>query len=306
MVGGSVEKRITTIKRGPYAELRRKKTEILMLLPSILILALISIFPLVYMIYMSFMNFTVSIDTPTYFGIGNWIRIFEDDVFWGSWGRTIRYSLGAISIEMVLGIAVALLIYQVPRGRNLIITLWMLPLFVAPIVAGLLSRFLLNSTYGLYAWLFQLVGINKEILGETSTAMWAVTLIDVWEWTPLVTIIVIAGLQSMPQEPQEAALMDGAGYVQRLRYVVLPLIASPIVVALLIRSMDVLRFVDVIRIATGGGPANSTKIIGFHLLDVAFRFQNIGAAAALGLTMLVVTIGLGKLFTRFMLKGNRG
>ncbi len=285
--------------------LRHKKTEILMLSPSLLLLAVISFFPLAYMIYMSFMNFTVSIDTPTYFGIGNWIRILQDDVFWGAWGKTIHYAMGAICIEMVLGIGVALLIFHAPHGRNLILTLWMLPLFVAPIVAGLLSRFLLNSTYGLYAWVLQLLGVHKEILGDLSTAMWAVILVDVWEWTPLVTIIVIAGLQSMPQEPLEAALIDGASYTQRLRYVVFPLISSPIVVALLIRSMDVLRFVDVIRIATGGGPANSTKIIGFHLLDVAFRFQNIGAAAALGLTMLIVTILLGKLFTRFMMKGTR-
>jgi multiple sugar transport system permease protein len=293
------------MKRSLYTGVWRKRVELAMLTPSILILAIISIFPLLFMIYMSFMNFSAGMDTPTFFGIGNWLRILQDDVFWSSWGRTIYYTLGALGSEMVLGILVALLIYNLPSvGRNLIITLWMLPIFVAPIVAGLLARFLFNSTYGLYAWLLQLLGVHKEILGDVSTAIFAVIFVDVWEWTPLVTMIVLAGLQSMPQEPLEAALLDGASYTQRMRYVVFPLISSPIIVALLIRSMDVLRFVDVIRISTAGGPANSTKIIGLHLLDVAFRFQNIGAAAALGLTMLLATIMLGKLFIRFMGRGS--
>jgi multiple sugar transport system permease protein len=300
-----VSNRPERIKRALYTALWRKRVELAMLTPSIIILAVISIFPLLFMIYMSFMNFSAGTDHPTYFGIGNWLRILQDDVFWSSWGRTIYYTVGALGSEMVLGIAVALLIYSLPSvGRNLIITLWMLPIFVAPIVAGLLARFLFNSTYGLYAWLLQLIGVNKEILGGVSTAILAVIFVDVWEWTPLVTMIVLAGLQSMPQEPLEAALLDGAGYSQRLRYVVFPLISSPIIVALLIRSMDVLRFVDVIRISTAGGPANSTKIIGYHLLDVAFRFQNIGAAAAIGLTMLLATILLGKLFVRFMGRGS--
>jgi multiple sugar transport system permease protein len=176
----------------------------------------------------------------------------------------------------------------------------MLPLFVAPIVAGLLWRFLLDPTYGLYNWFLQLLGVNIQILGDPSYAMPAVIMMDVWEWTPLITIIVLAGLQSVSHEPLEAAEVDGASGWQKVRYILLPMVRRMIVVALLIRSMDILRYVDVITITTEGGPADATKTIGYYLMQVAFRFQDIGTAAALGLTMLVVSIMLGRFFIRVL------
>jgi multiple sugar transport system permease protein len=279
------------------------KTEFWMLLPSMIILAIISIFPFLYLIYASLMDYSLSIDEPVFNDLHNWTRIMKSDTFWASWGRTALFAAGGLTIELVLGVALALVIYELPKGRNIVITLWMLPLFVAPVVAGLLGRFLLNSTYGLYAWFLQLLGIETEILGDVATAMPAVILMDVWEWTPLITLIVLAGLQSMPEEPLEAAEVDGASYWQKLRYVILPLVSNTIFVALLIRSMDILRFVDTIKITTEGGPADTTKTIGFYLLEVAFRFQDFGTAAAIGLTMLFVTILFGKLFVRLMTKG---
>ncbi|MFC4766763.1 carbohydrate ABC transporter permease [Effusibacillus consociatus] len=282
---------------------RRNKTEFWMLLPSMIILAIISIFPFIYLIYASFMDYALSIDEPAFNNIQNWLRVFKSETFWGSWGRTGIFAMSGLALELLLGVGLALLIYYLPKGRNLIVTLWMLPLFVAPVVTGLLGRFMLNSTYGLYAWFLQLLGINTEIFGNVSTAMPAIILMDVWEWTPLITIIVLAGLQSMPEEPLEAAEVDGADFLQKLRYIILPLVYQTILVALLIRSMDILRFVDTIKITTEGGPADSTKTIGYYLLEVAFRFQDFGTAAALGLTMLFVTIWLGKAFVKLMTKG---
>lgn len=294
------------LKGTAYRVPRRKtrfNTEFWMLLPSMIVLAVISIFPFIFLIYASFMDYSLSIDAPTFADVHNWVRVFKSETFWSSWGRTAIFAIGGLAVELILGVALALLIYQLPKGRNLVVTLWMLPLFVAPIVTGLLGRFLLNSTYGLYAWFLQLIGVNKEILGDVATAMPAVILMDVWEWTPLITIIVLAGLQSMPEEPLEAAEVDGAGIFQKFRYVILPLVSHAIFVALLIRSMDILRFVDTIKITTEGGPADSTKTIGFYLMEVAFRFQDFGMAAAIGLTMLIATIAIGKLFVKFMVKG---
>lgn len=293
----------------PSVRVQRKKgpgkwsTEFWMLLPSLVLLAMISIFPLMYMIYASMMDFTLSFDEPAFNGLKNWKNVLTSDTFWASWGRTAVYALCGLSLEMAVGVGMALLIHQLPRARNAILTLWMIPLFVAPVVVGLLGRFMLNSTYGLYAWLFRLIGVETEILGDVSTALPAIILMDVWEWSPLITIIVYAGLQSLQEEVLEAAEVDGAGYWRKLIHVVFPLISRTVVLALLIRMMDIFRFVDTIKIATEGGPADSTKIIGFHLMEVAFRFQDLGSAAALGLTMLFVTIILGQLFVRFMRKG---
>ncbi|MTI81084.1 MAG: sugar ABC transporter permease [Firmicutes bacterium] len=275
-------------------------TENLMLAPAITVLASITIFPFLYLIYASLMDFALAMDDPTFAGLRNWVRLFKDPAIAQSWKVTLIYAVVGLGLEVIIGVGVALLLYATPWGRNIFVTLWMLPIFVAPVVAGLLGWFMLNSSYGLYAWVLQLVGINTDIFGNVATALPAVILIDVWEWTPLITLIVLSGLQSLPSEPLEAAEVDGASYWQKLRYVILPLSARIIVVAMLIRSMDIMRFIDTIFITTAGGPADSTKIIGLRLFEVAFRFMDIGYAAAIGLSMLFVTILLGQAFVKVM------
>ena len=135
-----------------------------------------------------------------------------------------------------------------------------------------------------------------DILGSPTSAFLAVTLMDVWEWTPLIALIVLAGLTSVPKPVLEAAAMDGASYFKRLRYIVLPMIAGVMIVALLIRSMDAIRYFDIITNTTNGGPADATKIVPIRLYETAFRFFDLGYAAAIGLSMLVVTIIMANVF----------
>jgi len=287
----------------PHKRAKWNRTEFWMLLPSMIVLALISIFPFFFMIYASLMDYSLSLDEPVFAGLDNWRRILTSETFWHSWGRTAVFGVSGLVLQLAVGVLVALLMYYIPKGRNLILTLWMLPLFVAPVVAGLLWKYLLDPTYGLYDWVLKQFGLNTQILGDVSTAMPAIILMDIWEWTPLITLIVLAGLQSVPTEPLEAAEVDGASGLQKIRYILLPMVRRMIVVSLLIRSMDILRYVDTITITTEGGPADSTKTIGYYLMQVAFRFQDMGTAAALGLTMLVVTIIMGNFFVKIMKKG---
>jgi multiple sugar transport system permease protein len=166
---------------------------------------------------------------------------------------------------------------------------------------GLLGRFLVDPTYGLYAWVLDVTGLfTGNVLGSQGAALAAVILMDVWEWTPLITIIVLAGLSSMPQEIFEAAMVDGANYRQRLRHMVMPFISGVVIVALLIRSMDAIRFFDIIFITTNGGPADSTEIIPIRLYETAFRFFELGYAAAIGLGMLAFSILIANLFLRIL------
>jgi multiple sugar transport system permease protein len=280
-----------------------RMTERYMLAPALIVLAIISIFPLLYMFYISMFDFTLSVNNPTFVGLSNWVRVLKSSTFWSSWQRTGVIAGTGIVLQMLLGIGVALIIYQLPKGQNLVLTFFMLPVFVAPIVAGLLGRFLLNSTYGFYAWILGFFGYSGEVFATPTGAVIGIIAIDVWEWTPLITMIVLAGLQSMDTEALEAASIDGATYLGRLRYVVLPLASRTILVALLVRMMDILRYVDTVKIITEGGPADATKIAGYHLMEVAFRFQNFGQAAVLGIIMIVVISILGKLFIRLMGKG---
>jgi multiple sugar transport system permease protein len=273
-----------------------------MLSPALIVLAAVSIFPFVYIIIMSLSSVRliggISFD---WVGLDNWTRLFSDEAVGASWLRSIVFFVASVGLQMVLGIGIALAIYETRRGRNIITSLVLMPMFMAPVIVGLLGRFLTDSTYGLYAWALDEIGLyNGDILGSTTSAFIAVTLMDVWEWTPLIALIVLAGLASMPRQVLEAAEMDGASYWSRLRDIVLPMLSGVIIVALLIRSMDAIRYFDIITNTTNGGPADATKIVPIRLYETAFRFFDLGYAAAIGLSMLAVTIVIANLFVRVL------
>jgi multiple sugar transport system permease protein len=277
-----------------------------MLLPSLIALAALSLFPFVYLIWMSLCDVSLLGGIHlSFIGAANWQALLVDRQMWASWGTTLVYVGGTLIVEVVLGIAVALAITGLPVLQNTVLTLVLFPMFVAPVVVGLLGLYLTNSTYGLYAYVLHRFGffLNADILGQTSSALPAVMLMDIWEWTPLIVMIVAAGRSALPREPLEAASIDGASGWNRLRYIVLPMLRPTILVALLIRSMDAIRYYDIIWVTTAGGPADSTKVIAIRLYETAFRFFNLGYAAAVGLTMLVVTVILGKVFVRYMTRG---
>jgi len=269
-----------------------------MLTPALAVLAAVSIFPFIYIILMSLSRVgLIGGISLEWVGLDNWTRLFSDGAVWGSWVRSVVYFVLTVGLEMTLGVTMALAINEIVRGRSVLTSLMLLPMFMAPVIVGLLGRFLTDSTYGLYAWFLSETGIySGDILGSPKSAFLAVTLMDVWEWTPLIALIVLAGLTSVPKPVLEAAAMDGAGYFKRLRYIVLPMISGVMIVALLIRSMDAIRYFDIITNTTNGGPADATKIVPIRLYETAFRFFDLGYAAAIGLSMLVVTIIMANLF----------
>ena len=277
-----------------------------MLVPVLLLLAVISLFPFFYIVWMS-LN-TVSLINGISFdfsGLANWTRMFTDEIVGAAWARAALYFVATVGLEMVLGIAIALLVHELVWGQNLVLSLILLPMFMAPVIVGLLGRFLTDSSYGLYAYALRELGIfESDILGTASSALPAVILMDVWEWTPLIVLIVLAGLASVNQYVIEAAKVDGANYLERLRYIVAPSIAGVVIVALLVRSMDAIRYFDIITVTTNGGPGNTTKIIPIRLYETAFRFFDLGYAAAIGLGMLVFSILVANVFVRIL--ENRG
>jgi multiple sugar transport system permease protein len=271
-----------------------------MMAPALIVLALLSLFPFIYIVLMSLSRVGLigGIDLH-WAGLHNWSRLFTDETVGAAWLRSIVYFVLTVGLEMLLGIAIALLVHGLVWGKNLVISLVLMPMFMAPVIVGLLGRFLTDSTYGLYAWFLRETGLfSGDILGGTKSAFIAVTLMDVWEWTPLIALIVLAGLSSLPGPVLEAARVDGATYWQRLRHIVMPMIMGVVIVALLVRSMDAIRYFDIIYNTTNGGPADATKIVPIRLYETAFRFFDLGYAAAIGLSMLAVSILLANLFMR--------
>jgi multiple sugar transport system permease protein len=282
--------------------MRRLSFEVKMMSPALLVLAALSIFPFVYIIWMSLsaVGLIGGIDLR-WVGLDNWSRLFTDSAVGASWLRSIVYFVATVGLELVLGIAIALVVHELVWGKNIALSLILMPMFMAPVIVGLLGRFLTDSTYGLYAWVLKETGLyGGDILGSTTSAFVAVTLMDVWQWTPLIALIVLAGLASMPGQVLEAAQVDGATYWQRLRHIVLPMIAGVIIVALLIRSMDAIRYFDIITNTTNGGPADATKIVPIRLYETGFRFFDLGYAAAIGLSMLAASILIANVFLRVL------
>jgi len=192
------------------------------------------------------------------------------------------------------------LILNRSKWEKLLVTVFLMPMMMAPVIAGLVWYYLFNSTFGWYHWLMQSLGIlgDKSILGDKATAMWGIVIVDVWQWTPLIILIVLAGLKRVPRDQLEANMVDGAGEIRNFFSITLPNLYPFLLIALLLRFMDNFRFIDAILVLTGGGPANSTKILPTYLFDVSFTFFKLGRGAAIALTLLAVTIILGMILVK--------
>jgi len=269
--------------------------------PGITLLGVLSIIPLVMLILMSFSKVRLLGGLRLEFaGLDNWARAFGDVELWKSWATTLAFFVSTLGIELVLGVAIAVALNRLVRGRGLVLPLILLPMFVAPSIVGLLGRYLLDPTFGLYANLLQSIGITQDVLGHPVSAFAAVVLMDVWEWTPLIALITLAGLSGVNPSVLEAASLDGASEWKKFWHMVLPSIRPILLVAILIRSMDAVRYFDIIYVTTNGGPADATKIIPVRLYEAAFRFFDLGYAAVIGIMMLVLTILIARFFVRLM------
>ena len=274
--------------------------------PALIVLALLSLFPFLYIVLMSLSRVGLigGIDLH-WAGLDNWTRLFSDRVGRRRLGALDRllHPHGRAGDDARHRHRAARLRDSI-WGKNLVISLVLMPMFMAPVIVGLLGRFMTDSTYGLYAWVLRETGIyTGDILGSTTSAFIAVTLMDVWEWTPLIALIVLAGLSSMPKPVHRGRARSTARrYWQRLRHIVLPMISGVVIVALLVRSMDAIRYFDIIYNTTNGGPADATKIVPIRLYETAFRFFDLGYAAAIGLSMLAVSILIANLFMRMLRK----
>jgi multiple sugar transport system permease protein len=282
----------------------RSSTEFYMILPAMIILAIITLFPFFYTIWLSLMSYPmIQMSQIKFTGLANWARMFRDPNIRTYWWVTFKYAASALTIEMVVGIMAALFLSKLKIFQDLITTIIIAPLFFAPVLVGLLGRFIYHDSYGIYTHFFHSMGLFKEksLFGTTSTALPILIGLDVWEWTPLVILIFLAGLKALPKDPFEAAAIEGANAWNILWRLTMPMMKSVIFVALIIRTMDILRYFTVFLVTTRGGPANSTKIMSIGIYDAAFQAYRMGYAATMTLTMLFLTIILGNIFVKFFL-----
>jgi len=269
--------------------------------PAFVALIVVLIYPLGYALWLSFHQWTLRTfrQGVPFVGFQNYIDLFSNPDFLNSLKITFTFVFCAISIEFVLGMGLALLLNHDLKGKNFYRAMILLPMMCTNVVIGLTWRLLLNYQYGLVNYYIGRVGIPPvEWLSSPQVAMASVVLVDVWNTTSFVALMLLAGLQSLPEEPFEAAKIDGASGWQTFFYLTLPLLRPFILVALLWRFIDTFRIFDVIYLLTAGGPARVTETVSIYVYRYGFQSFNLGKAAAASFTMLLIMLVIAGIMAR--------
>lgn len=260
-------------------------------------------YPIVYMVWGSFRSWdpSQSITETDFVGLANYMKLLADPAFHESFWVTLVFAFSVVSVEMVLGVGLALLLDRKIRGMSLLRTLFILPMMIAPVVVGLVWRYMFHQTYGTFNRFLDSVGLPRvDWLGQNP--LLSVIIADIWQWTPFIFILSLAALQSLPRSALEAARIDGATPLQQIWHVKLPLMAPVLIVTLLLRLIDAFKVLEVILVLTGGGPGLKTEILALRIARTAREFRELGEAAAMSnlLLMLLMVLTLGMFaFTRW-------
>ncbi len=265
------------------------------ILPAVAIMVAGLVYPVLQAFYLSLYDWKIGTkfeDAP-FVGIRHFIRMVSDENVHESVWVTLRFGFWTITIEMFLGVALALLLEKPIRGASLFRTIFILPLMISPVVVGLIWRYLFDARIGWINYYLGKVGIEPQVwLGNADLAFFAIVFTDIWQWTPFIFIIVIAGLQALPSEILEASKIDGANWWQHILFVKLPMIRSILLIALLLRLIDVFRALEVMYILTGGGPGRATELLSLHIYNRAFETQQLGYASAISVLLILIVFAL--------------
>ncbi len=259
----------------------------LLIAPALVLMAAVSIYPLFYGIRASLSTYRYG-RAFGFAGLENYRRVLGDGVFWQAIYTTLKFVILAVSIETVVGVGLAVLLARDLRFAGVIRTGLIIPMAVAPVVVGIVWRLIYASDVGIVNPLFQLFGLSApDVLSRGTSAFLGLVVVDAWEWSPLIMLIVLAGLNGLPRDPIEAARVDGAGELRVFFDHTLQLVRPVLLVAIVLRTIDAIGTFDQIFVLTKGGPGTSTQLIAIYGYNTAFRFSQYGQASAMLLMVLV-------------------
>ena len=274
-----------------------KQTPYLFLLPSILILAFTSLYPICYSIYYSFFNWRWG-DEKDFIGVKNYITLLSDKEFWIIIKNTFVFAFFACFFEIVIGVLLAIYIDRIKIGSTIIRTILLIPLMVSGISVTMLFKVMLDNMFGIIPYFLSFIGIKSNFFGSYTAAMPTIIGLDVWWQTSFVFIIILAGLKSIPNEPIEAAKMDGASEWEITRYIRLPMIKSLLFLVLIFRSIDTLKVFDIVWGTTGGGPGLATEALQTYAYRVAYSFLEMSKSMTIMVLFSIVVIFLTILYSK--------
>ena len=272
-----------------------RATPYLFLAPAAAIMAVALLYPVAYMVYATFLDWNPSqrIGEAEFVGLRNYAFLLQDESFRESFWVTVRFAAIVVGAEMVIGVGLALLLDRRVRGMSFFRTVFIMPMMIAPIVVGIMWRYMYHPSVGPFNRLLKAVGLEPvPWLSDGSWAFASVIIADVWQWTPFIFILALAALQSLPRSALEAARMDGASEWQQIWLIKLPLMAPVLVVTMLLRLIDAFKVLEVILVLTNGGPGLSTEILSLRISRTASEFRELGVAAAMSNLLLLLLLAL--------------
>ncbi len=272
------------------------------ILPALVVLVVGLIIPVGRAFYLSFFDWDMGTpwESAKSIGLDNYVRMWADESVRNSMAVTLKYTFFTTLIEMILGIGLALALEKPIRGASLFRTIFILPLMMSPIIVGLIWRYMLDGRTGVIPYYVERLGeiipalqslgfVRHAYLAETNLALPAAIGVDIWQWTPFIFIIILAGLQALPDDVMQAAYIDGANWFQMTVLVKLPMMLPLIIVTLLMRVIDVFRALEVLFIMTFGGPAQATEVLSVKIYKTAFAAQNLGYASTISMLLIAIT-----------------
>ncbi|MFE9048911.1 carbohydrate ABC transporter permease [Streptomyces rubiginosohelvolus] len=274
-----------------------------MLAPAVLFVGLMIVFPLVFTLNLSLTDAFGAVNADSaHIGLRNFGDALGDTRrFWPAARRTLVFTVGAVALETVLGLALAMLMRKPFKGMRWVRTVLIIPLLATPVAIGILWLLILDPTNGIANHLLEAVGLpRQEFLGSVGQSLPTLMLIDVWQWTPMMTLLLLAGLTTLPEEPEEAALMDGANAWQRFRHVLLPMLGPTLATALVLRAVDALKTFDLLYATKGAGGGSDFEVetLNVYAYGLTFDYQEYGLAAAVLVLFTLFIIGVVVLLRR--------
>jgi multiple sugar transport system permease protein len=270
--------------------------------PAVIALFLIVIIPIGYNLYLSSTKWTIGLGQPRFIGIGNFVDLLSDERVLNGVKVMVYFSGLSLSLEVVLGLLIALYLNREFKGSEIVQAIYIFPFAATPVAVALIWRVMLNPEIGVMNYLLKSVGLPGSLwVSSPQTVIPALVLVDVWKWTPMITLIVLAGLKSLPHEPYEAAQIDGANALQIFWYITLPLIRPVLIAALMLRSLDNLKEFDMIYTITQGGPGIASETLYLYSYTVGFSFFKAGYGSALMVVVFLIVLVFNVVMNRMRL-----
>lgn len=283
---------------------QEKYFRFIFLAPALVIVVLLTIYPIISIVYTSLHQYHYIQGTENYVGFKNFIRLVNDKFFLISIRNTFEFAVLSTFSELLVGLGLALLFKDRFFGRRYLLPIVIIPMLLSTMVVCATWRILYDYNYGLINYIIRTLGLGEVgWLTNKSIVMESIVLVEIWQWAPLSFLILLAGLQSIPDELYEAARIDGAAGIRILWHITLPLLKSQVLLVVLLRSIDTFKLFDKVYALTGGGPGNATETISYYIYREGFTYFHLGRASAASVIMLLIVVAISAIYISFTLRG---